>query len=1045
MFTSGNISIENFIYRSNLSSIVVLEQEVSDVSILYATDCNVFNECHTQIKGVLEALDQINKTIWVDQKVHLDITFTFKLSSLFGANVSTNDVKQPATVHEVQIVLYNSDQIKCEYLADIGRIKNFQHIMSPEFWKAYFSLSYQPKIGFGYNEALLHCKKLKLPIQKADFLVMFIQFGNSNMVPESYDIFRKRMDFVNSQHDVFLQKIIQENPSRLPEPWKSPSSIIYCPIPLEAVNKEYQNLLQRYAEKWTKFGKTKNVVGFVVEVTSTPNNKIGEKGGFSLIPYVDSSVCNYDSNMKWYAPVALDFLNQYFNSVVLTDAEWKMLNSEESTDFSKKLNMVNSNVTGLNVILDYSDAFLYDKTDIPGFNHCEYNWLEVESNLQKFAGLEHSGASKLTTYGYHDKMEVSALIFAVGYNTESNKYSLYVDVSSAKRMSSNYAVGCAYRPMKYGSTSIINTDIDAVVAACNHINSSFYVIQTPLIDLDTTELDPKTSYLYYENVIRKQLNEINLLRSKFLKRHPDATVYIQPTINPAMNMDYVTVFCNSEALSVNEYVDAIVRWAKLNEIPLIFKPAFQYGNGGQGWFSYLIPQVTTDYGMEFADLYSLFVLRNYPQGINGWNVDTCIEEITGEPSNVEKTYFHNDVVGVMVDTRFMRNGTRIKKKEFEVMLEYPIHRFNLIEVIVDLKECGNIMGALKKLAEIRIIDSSKQILLQLVPKSGKHGPLTSFLECGKDILTEQKVLSFIGMHSKLHLSQEKIVVYHDDLLDARDRYSNLNLGVLFSSSTCMEIISFLIFRNSSNNPVLKLIGDLNYIICEEELILFVDDIVESLGEIFDTHLYIQRLIAIFKPPLKLYFRIYVNVLHGLTNGTMSRYLNLLSNFKNFGTAYNISYLLVEGYDSELGNKQGWWQVTNYADLSDPNVYLEKESVYFGTEMWRPKRAPIPSKDSSSTVEYVIAAAVISALLITCLILGSCLYTRLKNFRTRLTDEQVKEFLEGNFQMVGVDDNAIENEFVRATKFDESFELSILDLSIGETLNKSVNDSLIENL
>jgi len=143
----------------------------------------------------------------------------------------------------------------------------------------------------------------------------------------------------------------------------------------------------------------------------------------------------------------------------------------------------------------------------------------------------------------------------------------------------------------------------------------------------------------------------------------------------------------------------------------------------------------------------------------------------------------------------------------------------------------------------------------------------------------------------------------------------------------MKVSQLIIQTEKPKDNIAKLLSGLDYIVCTDQLQVLLQDDAGNLGKIFDAHLYLQRIFKELQPHLQIRFRVELIVHLSEDKATMDRYLKTISHFQKYGTAYGIRYFLVEAFDgeSESSNKNGWWGIKDYTDLTDPQSYVEKES------------------------------------------------------------------------------------------------------------------------
>jgi len=154
------------------------------------------------------------------------------------------------------------------------------------------------------------------------------------------------------------------------------------------------------------------------------------------------------------------------------------------------------------------------------------------------------------SYPFLLNFELKAFIFrAVLKSTEKPEnltISIDVDKELAWKLSESYRVGCLYP----GNLLKEQSEDETIAKVCKSINGSLYVLQMH-VNLNDADLKNPS---YYANVIRKNLEELKLVRLLILKQHPEAMVYFHVQLNTSLGQDQTnTVFCNQVVLQVNEY------------------------------------------------------------------------------------------------------------------------------------------------------------------------------------------------------------------------------------------------------------------------------------------------------------------------------------------------------------------------------------------------------------------------------------------------------------------------------------------------------------
>ncbi|ODM88461.1 Tyrosine-protein kinase Fer [Orchesella cincta] len=557
-------------------------------------------------------------------------------------------------------------------------------------------------------------------------------------------------------------------------------------------------------------------------------------------------------------------------------------------------------------------------------------------------------------------------------------------------------------------------------------------------------LEPQPfDYKYFEHEIRfPTLEGAERVRNMIVTLHPELEVYLQINVNnnfwvQKLNRGYkVTAFCDEEVLQANIYFEAILNWSKLKNFPVILSNALDMFVSPTvlSWLTLLRPldlssnESSTELHPVAAD-YPLFVLRNFPIGLHNWKVDPCIER-DKVPPKVTSNYFHNNYVGAIF--HFPQHKNDALQRSNEVMLQFVLNRFQYVEMVTGL-DGRDIRDSLEKLNENELIKSNQTFLVcfEVANSDRLHVTFSNFVA----LINSLKIMAIKGVHLEfLNTSTANIEIdgMHGEfgLVTNKLRKLDIDLGILIHSTTCLDLIQYLIYSTPQSKSISNLLNKVNYIICKDKLDVRGKSDINYLAGLLDTHLYISRAYQELYPAIKMYFR--VELLTELNSKpiNMDPYLKYVSYFMDFATAYDIKYFLVEAFDDESGDqKNGWWGIKDFTSLADPYNYFEKESV-LESSMWYP---PVPPNSGrKTTASYAIVASTTSLLLVLSLAAGVKLYMRFRELGKYLSPKEVEDFRKGlSLQMrKNLDGNEAEIiALAAAVTFNASDELSILDLNI----------------
>ncbi|CAL8121410.1 unnamed protein product [Orchesella dallaii] len=931
---------------------------------LYSPDCNKLEDC----------VDEINKIgkFWnetLGRDIKLDLTILIAISIQTFTDLSkpkrlNRDFKRPD--FEAKFLLNINETMKCDDLKNVSS-RDWSHLSDFTQWG----------YGIGFDEDLINCKTIADRIYYREFTVVYIKFGDKVGVPESFGIFRKFMSYLHSQIAKVAAEFSPHYSRDLPEIW-------YYPIALaEADDNQNYKLLQMYMKIWPNHGieGAELIFKSILPNSETDNNETFSQ--FTVIPYV-----KYGRG-TWYAPSAVREFSKYFKSLILEHDQWIFWNSNARKELYNNVN-VNPSEHPIEIILDFSSA--------TGNGTGDVSVTTIEETLEKLPDVKEKQAV--------DPFALTIILFKMD-KTESDKYSANIDTKIGQQIVSHgVKVGCTF------AHELVNqSEAAAMVEACQEIKGTVYLLTQPEIYL-TTDID---NPLYYNYAVRNVLESAKEFRASILKFQPDAKVYFELPIISKVDIrqrDYakVTVFCNDNILSVNEYYEAILNWAKFNNFPVILKSVvdnFDYPDYSS-WLSYLRPtfwDVSREYRPNLAELHPSFVLRNYPKDMNNWTIDPCISWTKKRPE-IGVDYFHNKYIGTIYDTRYIRQNKSLVSDEYEMLLQFISYRFNSAEIIVS-DNWQNFTDACKQFTTEFWNGPEKNYLINYAfPNYG-----TSHIEKLEKLTRSAGYRKFLreipnkgkcavqGVHLDLSMLGKRETFTDTRIvqkLTVTGRELDIKIGILLNNTACMNAFQLILFQNISSPHIFT---HLNYLVCKENHKILDMENIERIGKVLDTHLYLKRVLKEFLPNLDVYFRFEVDVVLDEDKGIMERYLKLISHLKKFGEAYDISYFVVQAFDEENSRANGWWTNSKYTNLSNPFTYVEKESVYAGRQMWWP--APLfkrpeqfEKEDFKIHVSLIVGGVIVAFFVIGLIIVSVFLYMRYKKVTQFLSDEEVKEFLNG---------------------------------------------------
>ncbi|CAL8135823.1 unnamed protein product [Orchesella dallaii] len=860
---------------TNLHSLFSFNTEdLTNRILFYAADGETIAEMEQQ---TLECYKIINNTIGITSGESILISWTTNITTLdslrFPSSIKMETNLQP------EILLNLSDETECN-----DRLQS-------KFWRKLLRSRREDDLftGIIFSESLVQCNFNTYLIKFANTVVVKIKFENTTGVPESFGFFQNRFNF--------LSNIV----SSLSDKWwygfSWPQKIVYFPTPDYIGDNSHRELLRKFSSIWRSSNKTHG-----------------------------------------------DIIVQGQQSLVLNDRQWRRWNKEIQMYYGNP-NMPSSSINlPLDIILDYSD-FLPSSI----FSRAR-SWALDETEMMNSIslGLVNTTGAKLSTIIF--PLEKPTCNW-MGICSIKNSPKM---VGFAQRMAaSNVVIGCL---LLQESLELLTSA--RIVIGCKEIYGTVYIFRVTVV-LSYNQ-DFKSYSFHYENEVRKKLQEVNRIRKAILRRQPFSKVHMELNVEdferPKSQKSFHLInplFCDEVAHELNVYLEAIVNWANLENFPIILKSDIRRQNELDvygAWFS-LLRQLNNPYlewslenederdiEAEFSlknvtvEAHPSFLMRNYLKSNYNWKLDTCIDWKEGKESVMKDDYFDTAFIGTTFRTDDMIINRTSSVEEYMIKLQFIFHRFRLTEIVVG-NDFANLISGISTAFNVTKL-KIPEIFLCFVPSQDEQYSelrnFQSFLAAAKgNGLHESK--SFSGIHIELSIAEmdvnEKIsnITNGDFILKmlSLTKESNITAGFLTSVEICKKMIKSTILPGDNLNA--ELLKYANYIICKDDLTSFFDHGKRSDWElILNTHLFIRRLANTMFPHLQVNFRIQLQVEINQNRTTMTKYMSLVDLFKKFGSAYDISYFIVEAFDNQVNEKEtGWWGIKNFSDLTNPKTYVEK--------------------------------------------------------------------------------------------------------------------------
>ncbi|CAL8067938.1 unnamed protein product [Orchesella dallaii] len=798
------------------------------------------------------------------------------------------------------------------------------------------------------------------------------------------------------------------------------------------------------------FGLFQNRFKFLSDSTTslvryTPTNELRN---FSITPSIANPSLTYLRGPFSWLPLMIVAGFQKHQSFILKDYLGQLITDKQGPHVDSQVTL--SPALPLDIIVDYTD-------DILQFARLSLlpAWELVENSMMRSIslGLVNSTGAKLSTIVFHlnKKCYTNELC---EYNNDNTV------VEFARKMkASNIVIACVFL-----SESFEQVDPPAVVNACNEINGTVYILRTT-ISLYWNQ-DVSSYSLYFENTVRKKLEEANEIRKFIINEQPLAKVHLELTVKEDGShgkyfADMNSLFCDEVGIELNPYFEAIINWANLKTFPIILirdSQSRNYHSIYHALFSMLRQlnnpylewslqgekeKIETEFQLKSSTIetHPSFLMKNYLTSNYNWKIDSCINWEAGK-SVLKDTHIYSNYVGTTFRTENMVINRTSGLEEYIIKLQFIFHRFQLIE-IVGGTNFPKLVDGISLAIKVANISNPKIFVCYVASNENPHTEVRNFQSLLHSVTgkASYESLGLSGIHvelvhKKIYLDEE--VAYNITNADSVStmlnviKQSRLKAGLLTSVKICGEMIKNTILPQG--NLGAELLRKVDYIICnEEDGYRFKDGKRLDYEHILDTHLFIKRLANLFFPHLEVYFRVEPLLEINANPNIVQRYLSLVDLFQTFGKAYDISYFIIEAFDNQLREeKTGWWGIGNSSDLTNPKSYVEKPLVYNGQVMWYPPTINKPSnlQTTNGTPNTIIMLAGL-AVIVVLIALMLAVIVRYRKLQQILSDEEVKDFVNGKargnieLQEMGTD----EARDLKYMKFNPDHNLELSDIYI----------------
>jgi len=220
------------------------------------------------------------------------------------------------------------------------------------------------------------------------------------------------------------------------------------------------------------------------------------------------------------------------------------------------------------------------------------------------------------------------------------------------------------------------------------------------------ELDLRTGEIE-ENIVRDvrlELSQILKARDKLWLQNPKSNIIIRVVTLPEDNLPEkygLTVFCNKNALALNQLYLVIETWALFHGFPIILKNVFDVAEASNptSWFTILSPSYMSLSDDYVTKQHPIFVMRDYPEEYKKWGLEPCISWGEGRP-NIGNDFFLNleKTIGVSLSLQ-IREASALTTKELGVILKFIFHGFAVVEIL-SVKSAGKCIKHFLRCPEI---------------------------------------------------------------------------------------------------------------------------------------------------------------------------------------------------------------------------------------------------------------------------------------------------------------------------------------------------------
>ncbi|CAL8132556.1 unnamed protein product [Orchesella dallaii] len=482
------ISDENF--NSHLKLIFANEtslrnnSNVLSITGLYDTGCIMLDNCKTKITEVIATVKNA-----IGERIDMILILSVRLDIY---NKSYHEEKENSlkienvTDFKYLFLFQLPEEIECDNMEDMDP-SAWKNMLGPKNGNWRNQMGASEFYGFGYDERLIGCYEVKTAISLAGFTVVYISFGKTAGVPETFGVFQNQIGSLYRQNKEFIKNIPVLSTFYI----NSLKRTFYFPKSESLGDSRHQHLLREYGSRW--LAESNNDTGLILPIPENTTDMDDAK--FSVIPYLGPS-------NGWVFPSALLAITQEFSSMIFSHSHLKAF-YENAAGLYQNLNKKPSNDFRLEAILDYSYRWTLDK------NVNTWEALELVLNQWRWQSVVYPLKN----------IVLKTLLFKIGY-TEAGNFQAFVDIDFASHIVHNYQIGCNISVKVFSQVSP-----STVVEVCKNISGSLYILNSEVVLGNISEMGTGYNY-HYPNIIRKQLEHIKSIRNDILIQHPNATVYL---------------------------------------------------------------------------------------------------------------------------------------------------------------------------------------------------------------------------------------------------------------------------------------------------------------------------------------------------------------------------------------------------------------------------------------------------------------------------------------------------------------------------------------